>query len=58
MAYRRICEDCYGIGRVPLIRGIRMKKSCKQCNGTGSQLSYRMQDVRIGWEIGEELIFK
>ncbi|WP_157843215.1 hypothetical protein [Bacillus sp. FJAT-42315] len=58
MAYRRICEDCHGVGRVPLIRGIHMKKVCKHCNGTGSQFSYRLQEFRIGWEMGEELIFK
>ncbi|WP_191991898.1 hypothetical protein [Bacillus aerolatus] len=58
MTYRRVCTECNGLGRVPLIRGFHINKVCKQCHGIGNHPVFRLHDPLLGSELGQEFIYR
>ncbi|MBM7649818.1 DnaJ-class molecular chaperone [Bacillus ectoiniformans] len=59
MAYKRVCEECNGLGRSPLTRGsFFWQRGCKSCSGTGVLFDYRFPIETVGSEFGEDFTYK
>ncbi|WP_156187011.1 hypothetical protein [Bacillus sp. FJAT-27231] len=58
MTHRRVCTECNGLGRVPLIRGFLISKVCQHCHGFGNHSAYRFQSPSLGSEFSQEFTYK
>lgn len=48
MTHRRVCTECNGLGRVPLVRGFLNGKVCRQCEGLGVYRMYPLPASLLG----------